>query len=170
MEVRPECPSALSGVGGKQISLPQTTPSQRRGSLLFHRTAHFHFRGRMDLDSQPFRLSKLPPLSQTRHQTPRKGHGAVWRPNRHLSLESESQCHIGRKRIGFPEDTSLKQFPFEDAQENWMLPRGCVSFETPSVGRKRLPDRLDRSKDPLQGIRVSRETSSRARHTLRFGF
>lgn len=150
---------------GKQISLLQTTPSQRRRS--------FCFIPRTPVDG--FRLSAFSSFkasSSFPSQTPIPGrHGAVWRPNTHLSLGlAEPQYRIGRKRIGFPEDTSLKQFPFEDVQENSMLPRDRVSIETPSLGGKRLPDRLDRSKVPSQGSRVSGETSSRARYTLRFGF
>jgi len=120
------CNTSSSPVEGgfrKQISLLRTTPSQRRRSLFF--TSPFPVTC-IDTHSEPFRLSKLSPLSQTRTTSWLLHRSCCWAGPARTPMASgirfRSPVPIGRKRIGFPEDTSLKQFPFEGGQENWMWP------------------------------------------------
>jgi len=161
------CNTSSSPVEGgfrKQISLLRTTPSQRRRSLFF--TSPFPVTC-IDTHSEPFRLSKLSPLSQTRtHADCSIGAvvelvllGHQWPPG----SVSGPQYLLEERELA-----SLKIPHSSSSLSKADRKTGCDPVITCS--RKSFPNRLDRSKDPSQGNRVFDKTSSRARHTLRFGY
>jgi len=121
----------------------------------------------MHWHSEPFRLSKLSPLSQTRtHADCSIGAvvelvllGHQWPPG----SVSGPQYLLEERELA-----SLKIPHSSSSLSKADRKTGCDPVIT--CNRKSFPDRLDRSKDPSQGNRVFEKTSSRARHTLRFGY